>query len=228
MAEAARRAATLDQPTWIMARHQTAARGRRGRAWQVPTGNLSATLVSRPIAMSPIAAAQRSFVAANALYLALATHVDQGALALKWPNDVLLSGGKIAGILLESASAGAHVDWLSIGIGVNLAQAPEALPGADFPPIGLQDSAGVAVTPEDFLITLAASYAAEETRLQTKGFGRIRDDWLAHAARLGEPITARTAREEITGVFEGVDADGNLLLVTARGRQVIMAADVYF
>ncbi len=119
MAEAARRAPDIARPTWIMAKHQTAARGRRGRAWVVPEGNLSATLIFRPEA-TPAEAAKRSFLAANALYQALSIYVSADKLALKWPNDVLLYGGKVAGILLESAGRGPFVDWLSIGIGVNL------------------------------------------------------------------------------------------------------------
>ncbi|MBQ1204111.1 MAG: biotin--[Loktanella sp.] len=95
MAEAARRAALIDQPTWIMAHHQTAARGRRGRAWQSPAGNLNATLIFKPDA-SAAEAARRSFLAANALYAALAIYVPAEKLSLKWPNDVLLSGGKVA------------------------------------------------------------------------------------------------------------------------------------
>ena len=119
-AEAARLAPTLLKPTWIMARRQTAARGRRGRPWEMPPGNFAATLVMRP-GGHPTWAALRSFVAANAVYATLDMYARDASLALKWPNDVLLSGGKVAGILLESTGKGKTVDWLSIGIGVNLA-----------------------------------------------------------------------------------------------------------
>lgn len=228
MAEAARRAPDLAQPTWIMAHAQTAARGRRGRIWHSPSGNLNATLLLRPDA-SPAQAAQRSFLAANALLAALAVYVPQDQLALKWPNDVLLAGGKVAGILLESSGqGGGKVDYLSIGIGVNLAQAPQGVDDAAFAPVCLADHAGAAVPARDFLTHLAAAYAAQEQRLADGGFAAIRADWLARAARLGQVITARTMREQITGTFDGIDAQGNLLLTSAQGAQVITAADIYF
>lgn len=224
MAEAARRVQGLNRPTWIMARHQTAARGRRGRGWAHPAGNLAATLIYRPYA-TPAEASKRSFLAANALYETLAIYVDRSALALKWPNDVLLNGGKVAGILLESAGSGPYVDWLSVGIGVNLREVPKGVLNAAFPPVSL---GGVSVTPEAFLTVLAGHYATQEAKLERFGFARIREDWLHHAARLGEVITAHTGRDEVTGVFDTIDKDGNLVLITSKGPQAIPAADVFF
>jgi BirA family biotin operon repressor/biotin-[acetyl-CoA-carboxylase] ligase len=126
MAEGARQAPSLSGPTWICALEQTAARGRRGRAWANPPGNFAASLVLRPEG-APGHAALRSFVAALALRDAfLAAGAPEAALSLKWPNDVLLNGGKVAGILLESIGAGGRIDSLIIGIGVNLAAAPAA------------------------------------------------------------------------------------------------------
>jgi BirA family biotin operon repressor/biotin-[acetyl-CoA-carboxylase] ligase len=227
MAEAARRAPQIDRPTWIIAQTQTAARGRRGRVWQAPAGNLNATLIFKPDA-SPAAAARRSFLAANALFAALSIYVPAQQLALKWPNDVLLSGGKVAGILLESSGQGGRIDWLSIGLGVNLRHAPEGVADAAFAPVSLTQMGGWQVDPLDFLTTLATAYAAQEQRLAQMGFAQIRADWLAHAARLGEIITARTMRDEITGTFDTIDDDGNLVLITGTGRCVIAAADIYF
>ena len=129
-AEASRRAGELSYPTWIMAHEQLDARGRRGRAWSNPKGNLSATLLMKPLCTAQ-AAAQRSFVAANALLEALSIYIDRRKISLKWPNDVLINGGKVAGILLESSGRGPFVDWLSVGIGVNLSYAPD-IDGAAF------------------------------------------------------------------------------------------------
>jgi BirA family transcriptional regulator, biotin operon repressor / biotin---[acetyl-CoA-carboxylase] ligase len=227
MAEAARRAALIDGPTWIMAHTQTAARGRRGRVWQAPAGNLNATLIFKPDA-TPAEAARRSFLAANALFAALSIYVPSEKLALKWPNDVLLSGGKVAGILLESSGQGHFIDWLSIGIGVNLRHVPQGVTDAAFAPTSLMAAGGWEVEPADFLATLADAYATQEAKLKQFGFARIRADWLAHAARLGEIITARTGREEITGIFDTIDDDGNLVLITGTGPRSISAADVYF
>ena len=226
MAEAARRADGLHGPTWIMAREQTAARGRRGRPWLHPAGNLAATLIYKPEATAA-EAAKRSFLAANALFETLAMYVDRTALSLKWPNDVLLNGGKVAGILLESAGRGPFVDWLSVGFGVNLQAVPEGLT-SPFPPISLRGAGGQDVTPEDFLTVLASNYATQEGKLSALGFARIREDWLRHAAKLGEVITARTGQDVIKGIFDTVDEDGALVLITGMGPRAIPAADVFF
>jgi BirA family biotin operon repressor/biotin-[acetyl-CoA-carboxylase] ligase len=151
------------------------------------------------------------------------------AFALKWPNDVLLNGGKVAGILLESVGQGARLDHLVIGIGVNLAAAPDPAtlePGA-VPPVSLAGETGVTVTPAAFLDLLAPAYDARERQFATYGFAPIRTAWLAHAARLGQTITARTAREETAGTFRDVDMEGHLVLETAKGPVRIAAADIF-
>lgn len=229
-AEAARSAPTLSGPEWILALKQTAGRGRRGRAWQAPAGNFSATYVMRP-QEAPDRVALRSFVAALALWDAFADATGRPQnFALKWPNDVLLNGGKVAGILLESIGHGAGVTHLCIGIGVNLIAAPsrdEVEPGS-FAPVNLQSETGVHVTPEEFLELLASAYAHWEAQFVTYGFGPIREAWLSRAARLGEVITAKTIRDTQTGTFETLDEDGNLILRTAHERLVIPAAEVFF
>ncbi|PIE08866.1 MAG: biotin--[acetyl-CoA-carboxylase] ligase [Rhodobacterales bacterium] len=227
--EAARRLPDFAGPTWITAAAQTAARGRRGRAWVNPPGNFAATLVLPGV--TPETAALRSFVAALALFDACAALSGRPeAFALKWPNDVLLHGGKLAGILLESLIAGGQVAGLAIGIGVNLARAPEAEavePGA-LKPVSLAGETGVRLPPEDFLETLAPAYAHWEAQFAGFGFAPIRAAWLARAARLGETITARLPGEEITGVFRDVDTQGHLLLATPRGQRRIAAGDIFF
>ncbi|WP_439137227.1 biotin--[acetyl-CoA-carboxylase] ligase [Roseicyclus sp.] len=230
MLEAARQAPSLRAPTWILAHEQTAGRGRRGRAWAMPKGNFAASLVMRPDG-TPAQAALRSFVAALALRDALiaVTGRPEG-LALKWPNDVLLNGGKIAGILLESTGKGGRVDSLIIGIGVNLAATPDpaTLEQGAVAPVSLTGEGGVLVTPEDFLTHLAQSFAHWEGQFATYGFGPIRTAWLQNAARIGQAITARTMREQVTGTFVDMDMEGQLVLETAKGRQHIAAADIFF
>lgn len=214
-------------PEWILALRQVSGRGRRGRAWRDPEGNFAATYLSRPEG-APDQAAQRSFVAALALHEALVQLTGRPeAFSLKWPNDVLLHGGKLAGILLESLGKGGQVGCLAIGIGVNLRAAPEAEPGA-VPPVSLMGETGVAVSPEAFLDLLAPAYARWEAQLVAYGFAPIRTAWLERAARLGGQITARTLQAEETGVFEGIDASGALVLRTSAGRKSIPAADVFF
>ncbi|MEQ9259863.1 MAG: biotin--[acetyl-CoA-carboxylase] ligase [Roseovarius sp.] len=230
MAEAARLTPGLAAPTWVLGLRQTAGRGRRGRAWSDPEGNFAATLVLFPEG-PPEQAALRSFVTSLALLDACVAATGRPeAFALKWPNDVLLNGGKLAGILLErSGVPGARVPLL-IGIGVNLVAAPgaEAVEPGAFRPVSLMSETGAAVGAEAFLDLLAPAYARREAQFAGEGFEPIRRDWLDHAARLGEEITARTGKVEITGRFETVDAAGNLVLLTPDARQAIPAAEVFF
>ncbi|MFT4782375.1 MAG: BirA family biotin operon repressor/biotin-[acetyl-CoA-carboxylase] ligase [Paracoccaceae bacterium] len=229
MAEARRRLGEISCPTWILALSQSSARGRRGRAWAHPPGNFAATLVMRPRA-DPMLAALRSFVASLALYDTLRGYAPDASIALKWPNDVLLKGGKVAGILLESAGQGGDVDWLSIGIGVNLlvAPAPETVEHDALRPVCLLSQGGARVSPEVFLTSLARAFAIYETQFQTFGFDPIRRAWLSHAARLGDVITARTGQDAFTGTFETLDGQGNLVLRTPEGVRAIAAAEIYF
>ncbi|WP_439331644.1 biotin--[acetyl-CoA-carboxylase] ligase [Pelagivirga sediminicola] len=226
-AEAMRQAGGLSGPTWIFAARQLSGRGRRGRAWRDPAGNFAASLVLRP-AEPPGQAALRSFAASLALHDALSALVPGAELALKWPNDVLLSGGKLAGILLEGSSAGGRMMHLVIGIGVNLTGVPEPGEAGALPAVSLLSETGARIAPEVLLDHLAACYAAREAEFQAEGFAPIRAAWLARAARLGQEVTARTMRGETSGRFETVDAGGNLVLSTADGRRAIPAADVYF
>jgi BirA family biotin operon repressor/biotin-[acetyl-CoA-carboxylase] ligase len=230
MSEAARLAPQLAGPAWILALEQTAARGRRGRAWRHPKGNFSATLVMKPW-HGPERAALYSFVAALALEAALAQLAGPHArLSIKWPNDVLLNGGKVAGILLESLGTGGQISHLAIGIGVNLAEAPgaaEVEPGA-MAPVSLLGETGVAITPQAFLPFLARAFASYQQQFETYGFAPIRTAWLARAARLGETVTARMSSETVTGRFETIDEAGNLILATAHGPRPIAAGDIFF
>ncbi|WP_253913416.1 biotin--[acetyl-CoA-carboxylase] ligase [Pseudoruegeria sp. HB172150] len=224
--EARRRLPELSGPAWILAKHQTAARGRRGRTWQHPPGNFAATLVL-PQAGEPAQAALRSFVTALALHDAfLARCGTKGVFQLKWPNDVLLNGGKVAGILLEGLPGGA----LAIGIGINLAQAPgaDAVEQGAVPPVSLAQETQALVSPTSFLATLAPAYAKWETQFTTYGFAPIRSAWLMRAARLGDTITARLPNEAVTGRFDTVDEAGYLVLNTAQGSRAIAAAEVFF
>ena len=212
-------------PAWILAHEQSAGRGRRARAWASPRGNFHASLLLAP--SEPTAqVALRSFAAALALRDAFAqlTEAPQ-AFSLKWPNDVLCNGAKIAGILLE-----ASLPALAIGIGVNLIAAPDpALLDPDaLPPTTLLAATGLRIQPETFLDTLAPAYAHWEHLFQTQGFAPLRAAWLANAARLGEPIRARTGTQTLYGTFKGLDETGALLLQTQEGLTPIPAAEIFF
>lgn len=230
-AHAARLAEGLDRPTWILAHRQTAARGRRGRPWSMPDGNFAATMIC-VTHDQPLDVALRSFVAALALADALRALVgDRAELALKWPNDVLLNGGKVAGILLESSVTKSGRRYLASGIGVNLVAVPDAAsiaPGATRP-VSVLGEAGLTVTPAALLAALAPAYALRERQFVTEGFAATRRDWLAKAARMGEVITARTMTETITGTFVTLGHDGALVLSDDKGGwRSIPAADIYF
>lgn len=228
-AEAARHAATHKSPAWILAHRQTKGRGRRGRPWADPVGNFSASHLMFPD--EPLKdVALNSFVAAVSLFWALKTLAPSDGYALKWPNDVLLNGTKIAGILLETSGTQDGVDWLVIGIGVNLVHAPDIsdVEARATPPSSIQAQLGKAPDAEELLDIIAIDFAVNRKKLQNAGFEAIRGLWLQHAANLGGTVTARTMRDEITGTFEDLDAEGNLILQTPKGRVAITAADIFF
>ncbi|MFQ5623397.1 MAG: biotin--[acetyl-CoA-carboxylase] ligase [Paracoccaceae bacterium] len=219
-----------DVPVWILAGRQTGGKGRRGRPWRTPEGNFAATLLTHTDA-PPAEAAQRSFVAALALHDALAGAIGQpGRLALKWPNDVLLDGRKLAGILLESSAAPGGGLTLCIGIGVNLVEVPEAaaLEPGSLAPIALSQATGLRLTPGEFLDLLAPAYSDWEDVMAKGGFGAVRAVWQSLAAHLGETITARLPNATHRGVFEAIDETGALVLTTDEGTLHLPAADVQF
>lgn len=213
-------------PLWIMARRQTAARGRRGRAWIAPEGNLSATCLLRPEG-PPARVALTSFAACLAVAELFETLAPQATVALKWPNDALVNGRKAAGVLLESAGAGARLDWLAVGVGVNLAHHPDPEPDA-WPPTSVARETGAAPPPETALELLAGAFARWSALLDAQGFAPLRAAWLARAARLGQKVTARLPDATVEGVFADLDPTGALVLSQGGAMRRIQAADVYF
>ncbi len=205
---------------WLRAGRQTAGRGRRGRAWSSPDDNLAATLLIRPGGPEK-EWPQLSFVAAIAACDMAASFAPGSRIALKWPNDVLADGMKLAGILLENAHGA-----LAIGIGVNLKRRPE---GTEFPATSLAELGADVPAPGDALTVLAAGFAKWYEVWSAQGFAAIRDAWLARAQGLGTRIRARLVTEERTGMFEGIDETGALLLNEGFGRvSVLPAADIFF
>ena len=219
--EEARRlaAAGTAGPLWISAARQTAGRGRRGNAWESLSGNLATTLLLtpvRPLAQWP----QLSFAAAIATADAVAALAPGAEIAVKWPNDVLASGKKIAGILLERAG-----ERLAIGIGVNLASFPE---GTETPAISLAALGVSPPAPEAALTALAGHFAKWYGVWAQSGFAPLREAWLARAAGLGARIRARLPDKEWSGLFEGIDESGALLLNDGGKVRAIAAAEVFF
>lgn len=218
--EARRLAANGERgPLWIVARTQSAGRGRRGNRWISESGNLFASVLL-PAASST--AAQLGFAAGLATAEVVSTYLTNGRVTLKWPNDVLADGRKIAGILLETAGTDAVV----IGVGINLAEHPS---GTEFPAISLRSILGHTPDPYEVLPQLASRLHAWYEIWQGQGFSALKSAWLERAQGLGGEIRARLARDEVHGVFETLDDDGALLLRTAdRGLTRITAGEVYF
>jgi BirA family biotin operon repressor/biotin-[acetyl-CoA-carboxylase] ligase len=210
-------------PLWIVAKTQSAGRGRRGNAWVSPTGNLYATLLlTEPSA--PEWASQLSFVAALALHDAVAECAPQigPSLALKWPNDLLLGHAKLAGILIESESEPRLT--VAIGVGVNCVSHPL---DTSFPATDLA-AAGAQVSPEKLFDALASAMMRRIGQWRRgEGFAKIRADWLKRAAGLGQDIQVRLPEREFSGRFEGLDEAGRLLVSTPSGRTAVTAGEVF-
>jgi len=226
-AEARRRAEAGEAgPVWILARKQTAGRGRRGRDWSTQNGNLAATLLT--ISPKPAAeAAQIGFVAALAAADLAQTCIGPGAAALKWPNDLMVHGRKAAGILVESGARSDGSLWLAVGIGVNLARAPTDVerPATAF----AEHIAGPAPAPRDALDILARAFDHWRGVWEREGFAPIAAAWSQCAYGLGRPCEARLASGVLTGTAEGLDPDGALRLRLESGETArITAGDVFF
>jgi BirA family biotin operon repressor/biotin-[acetyl-CoA-carboxylase] ligase len=211
--------------TWVVADVQTAGRGRRGRVWEAPRGNLMTTLYW-PFDIAVQSAAQLSFVASLAVRDTVADYLPQSQVDLKWPNDVLVDGKKIAGILLEAFRVSAQsVHSLAVGIGINIIHHP-----ADTPyPATHIGAHGAAATRDEVFETLKTHFAAYHAVFDKVGFAAIRKGWLEHARGRGHLIEVRLANETLSGVFEDLDGEGQLCLrLPTDELRLVAAGDVYF
>lgn len=228
-AEARRRAEAGERgPVWLMARRQTAGRGRRGRSWEGGDGNLTATLLLT-LDKTPREAAQLAFVAGLAAWTAITAYVPPAVVALKWPNDVLIEGRKACGMLIESGPAGDGT-WAAVGVGLNLSTWPEQVERPATALVNhLAQGALRAPTPDEALAILAEAFDVTLGLWLAEGFAPIRKAWTERAQGFGGPCTARLERETVAGVAEGLDEDGALLLRLPGGElRRITAGDVFF
>ena len=207
--------------TWIVARQQTSGRGRQGRGWQSPDGNLHLTLLL-PAPCSIRHQPRLGFVAGVALWTAVKALLPPGVhIALKWPNDLLVAGAKTAGLLVEGLGNGSAV---AIGIGINIVAHPDDTP---YPADHLQSFAASA-TAEDVFQALSRALTSElDCFADGSGFPIIRQRWLAAAAHLNQRVHVHSANSVLQGIFKDIDGDGRLLLETETGIARIDAGDVF-
>jgi BirA family transcriptional regulator, biotin operon repressor / biotin---[acetyl-CoA-carboxylase] ligase len=217
--------AGADKGTLVWALEQTAGRGRRGRAWASPPGNLYTSLILRPCC--PVdRAAQLGFVAALAVGDALAAIFPRfEGLTYKWPNDVLVGGRKLAGILLESELGEGEVPrFVVVGVGINLACSPE---NAEFPATSIVEQGLGPLSPAIALEEFARRFQAWAGRWREEGFAPIRTAWRARAMSLDEPIEVRLETATLHGRFLDIDQHGALLLESAGKLRHISAGEIF-
>lgn len=220
--EARRRAGGGDTgPNWLVTGSQTAGRGRLGRQWSSPRGNLFTTALL-PFPGTLQEAALACFSAGLAVIdAAKALGVETGQLKLKWPNDVLVGSAKLAGILIETGALHGKL-WMAAGFGVNVEVAPEradrvttcltALPG------------GASITAQRLLSALDIAFRARLFQLLNDGFGSTREAWLSHAAALGAKVELNPVSGRIEGVMTGLAEDGALILRLQDGSETHVRA----
>ncbi|MGV6873748.1 biotin--[acetyl-CoA-carboxylase] ligase [Pseudochelatococcus sp. B33] len=214
-------------PLWIVTGNQLGGRGRRNRAWISPRGNLAASLLVAT-EVSIATAATLGFVAGVALERAIVRVAPylRHRISLKWPNDILADGAKLAGILLESEPLDDRRRAIVVGIGVNVVAAPEGLP---YPAVSLV-SLGTNVSAPALFEALAEEWSrAVAVWDEGRGMGAIRDLWLERAVGLNAPISVQTPEGILGGVFETIDDMGRLIMQRADGTEAVIAAgEVHF
>lgn len=221
--EEARRRAQVDDvgPCWLVTAAQTAGRGRLGRQWSSPRGNLYATALL-PYPRGPAEAALACFSAGLAVIdAARANGVDVSQMKLKWPNDVLIGSAKLAGILIETGSVHGRL-WMAAGFGVNVEVAPERADRQTSCLTGLPG--GADLTAQRLLASLDIAFRARIYHLLSEGFGPTRADWLANAAYLGARVELAPVSGRIEGVMTGLAEDGALVVKLDSGAETHVRA----
>jgi BirA family biotin operon repressor/biotin-[acetyl-CoA-carboxylase] ligase len=207
---------------------QTGGQGRYGRSWASPKGNLYASILLHP-ECSLEQASQYSFLTSLAIMDSLQQFLSPERIRLKWPNDVLVDGKKVSGILLQSGPLkNDHVEWLVVGMGINVLSYPKdtvypatALAECGVPPDMLDL--------QDMLINILNHFDIWQSRLKADGFAPLRQAWLKMCQGIGDTITVRLPNEELQGRFTSIDGYGALHLDMPDGKERIVAAgDVFF
>ncbi len=211
--------------TVVVAREQTEGRGRLQRRWLSPKGNLHLSVVLRP-EVEAARATELGFMATLAVAEAVEAFLPPGMRAkLKWPNDVLVNGAKIAGILPETELSGSGIAWVVLGAGINVAHRPLDTP---YPATSLVEAGSNVPSPDPIVPILLTRIASWWDVWTQYGFAAVRQAWLERAHRLGELIEVRIGDSPVRARFAGLDRDGALLLDTPGGRRRITAGEVAF
>lgn len=225
--EARRRAERNElSPIWLIAKSQTAGRGRRGRAWTSHSGNLMATLLfttNQP----PPQIALLGFATGVAIAETIDAVIGAGAAQLKWPNDVFIHGAKVSGIMLDSGAVVSGQAWVALAFGVNLVDAPENI---DQKTVCLRDLLppdAPAPEPLAFLAALRPKLEAWSARIVSDGFEPLRAAWLQRAYGLGQEARVVQGEQTLEGRIAGLSPRGELELDTPTGRRLIAAGDVF-
>lgn len=213
-------------PVWLVAGRQTSGRGRRGRAWVSMDGNLMATLAFESD-RAPPEIALFGFATGLSLCDALDEHIGGGRAMLKWPNDVLVDGAKIAGILIDSGSRQNGRHWVGLSFGVNLSSMPEAIDQPTTSLRRLTPPGALVPAPMAFLAKIRPRLAFWSGELAARGFGALRNAWLRRAYGLGRDALVRQGEVALEGRIEGMSATGALELRTPQGLRLINAGDVF-
>lgn len=212
--------------TLVVADVQTQGRGRSGRNWASPQGNLYMSLVLRPTESAAVVA-QLSFAVALSVFDLMAPYLTEHDLRLKWPNDVLVDGRKISGILLESSTTPDNkLAWLIIGVGINIANVPDAVTatGTCLHDLGARDA-----DVEKCLAGFTGHFWRWLQSWRSDGFAPIRTAWLERCGGLGQPLRVRVGHEHFDGKFDNLDDDGALLVKLPDGDlRRVTAGEVFF
>lgn len=210
-------------PRWIAARRQTAGRGRLGRSWQSADGNLFCTALFLESGGFEVAT-RLPFAAALAVADTVGLLAPGAPIGLKWPNDVRAGGAKLSGILVEAGQAGGGTAWVAVGIGVNVARAPEA---GGRPTTCLAALRGDTVADVDAVLEALRARFAVRLGEARNDFASIRAAWLARSDQLGEVVRVEAGHMAVEGVFEGLAEDGGLVLrLPDATTRIIRAGDV--
>jgi len=210
--------------TVVWAKRQTAGRGRRGREWCSEEGNLFCSILFRPECHAA-KALQLSFIAGLEMADTVASVLPRSTFVhCKWPNDVLVEGRKISGILLESQAVPlGGMEWMVIGVGLNISSFPDSV---DYPATSILNE-GVEVSVEKMLQSYLLRFLAGYVTWKNLGFEPIRTAWKRRAAGIGKEITVRLPRETLNGVFKDLDEDGTLILLHNGDERRITAGEVF-